>query len=152
MIAVRDWLQDHPQELPTLERVTTVEQLGILVVDDEPSIRHALQRFLSRGGFNVWVAGDGLEGSALYQQHQGEIDLVLLDVEMPGFDGRRTARLLRRLDPKVRFCFMTGAMERYPAEDLLDLGAVWVFPKPFPVLSVVEILRQLASHGHHRTD
>lgn len=50
---------------------------------------------------------------------------------MPGRDGPETLAALRELDPHLRFCFMTGESGRYSDQDLLGLGALAVFHKPF---------------------
>ena len=62
-------------------------QHKILLVDDEPLIRRSMQKTLLRLGFSVVVAGSCTEGLDAYQTN-GPFDLVLLDLNMPGFDGR----------------------------------------------------------------
>ena len=57
----------------------------------------------------MWLAVDGDDALDLYQRHRAEIDLVLLDVQMPGLDGPRTLDALREFDPDVLACFMTGS-------------------------------------------
>ena len=61
---------------------------------------------------------------------------------MPGRDGVSTLAALRELDPQIRACFMTGDAGRYTEQNLLDLGALTVFRKPF---CLGELAAQLVS-------
>ena len=116
---------------------------AILVVDDEPLIRELLQLTLEQQGFSVFLAADGREALALYQAQRSTIALVLLDVRMPGLDGPATLTALRRLDPAICACFLTGHAGGYTDEELLERGAVRVFAKPFHSAELGVVLRQV---------
>jgi CheY-like chemotaxis protein len=120
---------------------------GVLVVDDEPLLLAVLQNALQDRGFTVWLAGSGLQALGVYQAHRKEIAVVLLDIRMPGLDGPQTLAALRQFNPAVRCCFMTGNMGLYLPEELLALGAVQVFAKPFELPQLAEELWQLAAPG-----
>jgi CheY-like chemotaxis protein len=62
---------------------------GVLVADDDELVRDGARLGLGRRGFRVWLARDGCEAIELYREHQAHIDVVLLDVPMPGTDGPR---------------------------------------------------------------
>jgi CheY-like chemotaxis protein len=118
----------------------------ILVVDDEPLIRQLLELALPAHGLAVRTAAGGRQALDLYRTHRGTIDLVLLDVSMPGLDGPQTLARLREIDPGVRCCFMTGHSARYGAGQLLALGAAHVLAKPFgPFGEVARLLREAAT-------
>src|SRR5262249_10855013 len=87
----------------------------------------------------------GDDAIALYRQHHEEIDLVLLDVQMPGRDGPHTLAALQELDPDVFACFMTGDFTAYTEEDLLSLGATFVFGKPIRPTELAHFLELLVS-------
>lgn len=72
--------------------------MKVLVVDDEPSVRRLLQRYLGDHGYEVTVADNGAEG--LQAARDGGPDLILSDVSMPGMDGYELARTVRR-DPNT---------------------------------------------------
>ena len=116
---------------------------GILVVDDEPSLRDLLQRGLGQYGFRVWAAADGWQALDLYQDLRAEIDVVLLDVLMPELDGPGTLRILQWQHGEVPACFMSGCTGPYTADGLLACGALHVFPKPFQLDELARALRQL---------
>jgi CheY-like chemotaxis protein len=116
---------------------------GILVVDDEAAVRLLLHAGLRHYGFAVWQAVNGQEAIEMYRQESSAIDLLLLDVRMPVLDGPHTLAALLRLNPHLRCCFMTGQAGIYSEEQLLALGAVRVFQKPFSLAEMVEALAQL---------
>jgi CheY-like chemotaxis protein len=125
--------------------VATPRKYGLLVADDEGEVRDALNDGLQREGFSVWLAADGQEALDLYRDHCATIDVVLLDVRMPGLDGPQTLAALQEITPQVRCCFMSGYLGRYTAEKLRALGAATVFAKPFQLAEVAHVLGELAN-------
>jgi CheY-like chemotaxis protein len=113
---------------------------GVLVVDDERLVRSLLNRVLALHGLRVWTAATGREAIELYCRHQAQISMVFLDICMPGLDGPATARALQDIDPRVRFCFLSGCCGSYSTESLLNLGALKVFSKPFVVAELVDVI------------
>lgn len=116
---------------------------GVLVVDDDHLVRIMLQLGLERNGFDVWLATNGREAIDLYRAHREEIAVVLLDVRMPGLDGPATLDAMRRLNPEVRACFMSGDTGDYEPNDLLQRGGARVVAKPFLLDELANILRLL---------
>jgi two-component system, OmpR family, response regulator len=119
--------------------------LSILVVDDDEAVLRLLGMALPQHGFDVRVAGSGLEAMEVYREHVRRFDLVLLDLHMEEVDGPQTLALLRGVDPDVRCCFMTALPDEYSDEALLALGALGVIQKPFDDLAgLTGLLRRLA--------
>jgi CheY-like chemotaxis protein len=77
------------------------------------------------------VAANGTEAIDLYRQHHQTLSLVLLDVRLPDMDGPATLAALQQIKPQVRCCFMSGHTGTHTPDQLLALGAVAFFPKPF---------------------
>lgn len=117
---------------------------GVLVADDEPSIRQMLDMALQREGFAVWTAADGQEALELYRKHCETINVVMLDVLMPRMDGPQTLAAIRVLTPRIPCCFMTGNLGAYSVSDLRTLDTRVVFIKPFHIPEVVQVLRNVA--------
>jgi anti-anti-sigma factor len=117
---------------------------GVLVVDDTLNVRSLLEVILWREGFTVFSAGHGLQAVEEFKQHQHEIVVVLLDVQMPDVDGPTTLAALQRIDSNIRCCFMTSHPHPYTEEQLLRQGASRVFRKPLALTQLVGALRQLA--------
>jgi CheY-like chemotaxis protein len=103
----------------------------LLVVDDEPSVLTLLEIALREYGFDILAALGGEKAVRLFEQHQGSIDLVLLDVQMPGLDGVQTLQRLRSISRDIRCCLMSGSTGRYSQDDLMALGVLRVLEKPF---------------------
>jgi CheY-like chemotaxis protein len=119
--------------------------LGVLVVDDEPGVRDLVSLCLRDAGFTVWPCRSGAEAVATYRDHQAEIDVVLLDVQMRSPDGPQILADLQLLNPTVRCVFMSGSTGRYDPQDLLDMGACRVLQKPFSLAALVEAIRAAAA-------
>lgn len=128
---------------------TSVAPPGVLVVDDDDALRTVLGRELRKRGFAVWLAPGGREAVALYPRVADYVDLVLLDLNMPGVNGRETFAALREVAPDVRCCFMTADHRSESLAALLADGAIDVFHKPFSSLSELTLsLRELARPGN----
>jgi len=100
----------------------------VLVVDDDPKIRDLLRLYVTREGHRVIFAEDGVE--ALMAAHQKSLDLVLLDVMLPGVDGLEVCRQLRAESdvPIVLLTARSGDSDKVVG---LDLGADDYVVKPF---------------------
>jgi CheY-like chemotaxis protein len=120
---------------------------GVLVADDDAEVRDAVDDGLRREGFAVWLAADGQEALDVYHDHCETIDVVLLDVCMPGLDGPQTLAALQELTPQIRCCFMTGCLGSYTEQKLRHLGADEVFMKPFRLSEVAQVLRTMTHPG-----
>ena len=83
----------------------------ILVVDDEENIRAITGRILTRHGYRVLSAANGIEAKSLYDQNRATISLVLADYMMPNLDGLQLARALHRMNPEVRIILSSGVTE-----------------------------------------
>jgi CheY-like chemotaxis protein len=112
------------------------------VAEDDETIRALLGTALREQGLPAWLARDGTEALDLFRRHRREIGAVLLDVRMPRLDGPATLAAIRKIDPQVPCCFMSGYSADYSEEELLALGAVRVFDKPFRLHEVLEVLGQ----------
>lgn len=127
---------------------TNTRKPVLLVVEDNEVLRQMLNVALQRQGFDVWQAANGREALDIYQHHRERIDLFLMDVQMDGLDGPETLTAIRECDPDVRCCFMTGDSGHYTDQDLLDCGAAFVLHKPFDLVPLTHLLRQLLNTPH----
>ncbi len=78
----------------------------LLIIEDERITRESFRRFFEREGFGVRVARNGKDGVAQFAAEK--VDLILLDVDMPGWNGFFTCQELRKLDRTVPIVFLTG--------------------------------------------
>jgi PAS domain S-box-containing protein len=85
----------------------------VLVVDDENSVRQVAQLMLERAGFTVLSATDGLDALRIFREHPGEIELTLLDMNMPQMDGEETFREIRKIRSDAKVILTSGYSELY---------------------------------------
>jgi two-component system, OmpR family, response regulator len=121
---------------------------GVLVVDDQADICALLQTILRHHGFTVWLAPGGAEAVQLYGQQRDRVDLVLLDVDMPDWDGPRTFKTLRRINPDLCVCYVSGAGVDYTDDELIATGAARIIHRPFDAAQVAKVLWELVGTGH----
>jgi DNA-binding response OmpR family regulator len=106
-----------------------MSQGRILVVDDEVEVRELLRDFLSDRGYDVLMAESG--AAALGALSDQTLDLVLLDVAMPGIDGMETLKRIVALESPVPVIMVTANADLNVTSKLLAAGAVDYIPKPF---------------------
>jgi two-component system KDP operon response regulator KdpE len=111
----------------------------ILIVDDESSIRRALHNTLHSMGFSVDEASTGEE--ALQLVPEGEYDVVLLDINMPGIGGVRACREMRRSLPRLGILMLTVRDSEEDKVAALDAGADDYITKPFNIRELAARLR-----------
>jgi two-component system, OmpR family, response regulator MprA len=113
----------------------------VLVVDDEPQLRRALERALKLEGYEVELAADGEE--ALRSVVAGPLDAVVLDVLMPKLDGLEVCRELRARGDQVPILMLTARDAVQDRVDGLDAGADDYVVKPFALEELLARLRAL---------
>ncbi len=114
----------------------------ILLAEDEKIVRELVRKVLTKCGYNVVVAGDGLEAYRLYKQRQSEIDLVLTDVIMPGMNGRRLYEMIRLFNPKAKVVFMSGYAENTLTRQGVVEPGMKLLPKPFNQFDLLKMIRE----------
>lgn len=101
----------------------------VLVVDDEPAIRNALERLLESSGYETVVASDGEE--ALVRASEQEFEVALMDIRMPGLSGIETLEQFRTFYPDVSVIMLTAVGDLEVAVGAMKSGAYDYVTKPF---------------------
>jgi DNA-binding response OmpR family regulator len=117
----------------------------VLLVDDEVEFTHSLNKVLSRRGFSVQEASDGL--TALSRIAQEPFDVIVLDVKMPGMDGIHVLSEIRRMALEARVILLTGHLSLTDEEKGIKEGAFAYLFKPFPILKLVSEIEAAATAG-----
>lgn len=117
----------------------------VLVAEDDEQVRRLAVDSLTRAGCRVLEATDGPDALRLARHHAGPIDLLLTDVSMPGFGGRRLAQHLLDERPGLCVLFMSGYTEdSVVLRGVVDAGIEFL-PKPFVVSDLVARAAELLS-------
>ncbi|MDO9586084.1 MAG: response regulator [Syntrophales bacterium] len=107
------------------------EQVKILVIDDEAIMRDGCVRILSRDGWSVITAENGEQGLQKIRSHAEEIDVILLDLMMPGMSGMEVLDRIREIDTNLPVIVITGYATVESAVEAMKKGAYDFTAKPF---------------------
>lgn len=130
------------QAAPKRPRVESHRPLA-LFVDDEPLLRRAGRRMLSRLGYEVILASNGRDALARFAQHRERIGVVVLDVAMPVMSGAECCHELRRLDPDVPVILASGFPKGHDLQPLLSLPNTRYVRKPYELDDLAANLAEL---------
>lgn len=114
----------------------------LLVIDDERAVREAVADILELENIGALTAANGDEGIELYKAHANEIDLVLLDLSMPGKSGRETFEALQAFDPNVRIMLSSGYSEADATRGFASPPLVDFLQKPYRLNTFVQRLQK----------
>ena len=126
--------------------LTDARPQRLFVIDDEPSIRAAIKRFLTRRKWEVEEAEDGREAlEILLRSEPKEYDVVMCDLRMPHLSGGELYRELlgKRPDLVRRLLFSTGDVVSSDASNFLAESGRPVIEKPFELARLEELLTQI---------
>ncbi|MCX8119111.1 MAG: response regulator [Desulfobacterota bacterium] len=112
---------------------------NILIVDDEIGPRESL-RMILKPHYNIFTAENGLAALQILKQH--EIDVVTLDLRMPGMSGIETLKEIRAIDPDVMVIIITGYGTLNSAIEAIRYGVFDYIPKPFNVPEIICIIEK----------
>lgn len=120
--------------------------IRVLIVDDEPAIRRALRPPLMELGFQVSEASRGEE--ALQLLRSTPVDVVLLDINMPGIGGIETLRRIRTFAPRLPVLMVTVRDGEEEKVEALELGADDYITKPFSIRELIARIRTAHRRVH----
>lgn len=115
-----------------------MKDFKVLIVDDEPDFIETTMKRMCRNGVRCESAESGEE--AIEKIRKGDIDVVLLDVKMPGMDGVETLRAIKRMKPLIEVVMLTGHASVESGIEGMKLGAFDYLMKPIEFDRLVEKL------------
>ena len=125
----------------------------ILVVDDEPSVRDLISDALNLAGYSSISAAHGLE--ALTKLRENQIDLMILDINMPNMDGYEVLQRMREQGSRKPVIVLTARLDREDTKRAFELGADDFVRKPFGIeeltLRVNAILKRSRSQSENES-
>ncbi len=117
----------------------------VLLIDDDEAVLEVTTLMLERAGLKVLSAGDGRNASAMFRRASADIDLVMLDINMPGMDGTATCEEIRSIRPDIPVLFCSGRSHREGAARIAGQRGAGFLQKPFTfdtlIAKIAEVLR-----------
>lgn len=115
-------------------------KIKLLIVDDEEQFLESIAKRLEMRDFNVRTATRGAEAVELAREEK--FDLALLDLKMPGMDGKQVLEILKKEHKYIEVIILTGHGSVNSAIDCTKLGAFGYLPKPYELEKLLETLQQ----------
>lgn len=113
------------------------------MVEDEEKVRHLTVQILSKNGYTVLEASHGDEASHICEQHKGPIHLMVMDVVMPGMNGRELAKSLASHHPEMKVLYMSGYTDNtITHRGVLEKGMNYI-QKPFTIDGLARKVREV---------
>jgi CheY-like chemotaxis protein len=132
---------------PAGERRRQSSEGVVLLVDDEPTVRHVLRAGLSRAGYRVLEASDGESGLERFRAERPHIGVLVVDLSMPRLDGLGLIRSIRGDGSELPVIAMMGVAPSDQLRELKALGVQHVLQKPFGLEDLFKALAPIFGHG-----
>lgn len=113
----------------------------ILLIDDEKVVRMITTELLDFLGYEVHACAGGEQAIAFYQDHYDKVDLVILDMIMPGMRGNTVFKSLKQIQEDVRVLFLSGYSQDHEIDEILNHGALGFLKKPVSLKELGEKVR-----------
>lgn len=115
----------------------------VLLVEDEDAVRMGGMRALTSRGYTVHEASSGVEALEIFRELEGKVDIVVSDVVMPEMDGPTLLGELRKLQPDIKFIFVSGYAEDAFAKNLPADAKFGFLPKPFSLKQLATVVKEV---------
>ncbi|MDY6973395.1 MAG: response regulator [Thermodesulfobacteriota bacterium] len=119
----------------------------ILLADDEVMVVEVGQAMLERLGYRVLTAWNGQQALEIYEKNTEEIDLVILDMIMPGIGAGETIDRIKKIDEDVKVLLSSGYSINGQAREILDRGCTGFIQKPFSLKDLSRKVRDALDYG-----
>lgn len=122
-------------------------KLNIMVVDDEAIVRSYSKTLFEMNGHKVVTFATAEQAITYYRQHCDRVDLVILDMIMPGMDGQELFAFLRRINPEVKALLSTGYSVDSKVQEVISEGVLDCIQKPFTYERLSKKIEELIASG-----
>lgn len=117
--------------------------MTILLVEDEESIAAGLKFNFEQEGYDVAHVGDGPSAIRFVEEHEGDVDLIVLDLMLPGMSGYETCRAIRSREPDLPVLVLSARTLSEDKAHAFDCGSDQYMTKPFALPELLSRVRQL---------
>jgi len=109
----------------------------VLFVDDEPQMRQVVRSSLEGAGYRVTTCSHATEAMAFYREHHHDVDLVIVDMLMPGMSGLDALKRMKSVDPEARIVLASAYVPDQDSDDVMLHGFTDFLHKPFRTADLV---------------
>jgi PAS domain S-box-containing protein len=123
----------------------------VLLVDDEEPVLEVGKELLEAMGYRVLAAKDGNEAVEIYRKNEGDIDIVVLDMIIPGMSGGEVYDRLKDTDPNVKVLLSSGYAIDGDASKIMERGCNGFIQKPFHIKELSDKMNEIINTGKDST-
>jgi CheY-like chemotaxis protein len=116
---------------------------AVLIVENEPMVREAMEDILGTAGLTTLAACDGLEGIATFRARQRDIELVILDMRLPGMDGPDILKALRQINPVIKAIVSSAYDDQMIRKGFGQIPYSSILKKPFSADALLSSVRAI---------
>jgi signal transduction histidine kinase/CheY-like chemotaxis protein len=121
------------------------EKIRALVVDDETAVREVLREALEAEGCEVMVAESGEMALRIFDERNGQLDIVFTDIGMPEMSGWELASEIRKRSETIPLAIVSGWADAISCDARQAIRADWVVSKPFDIATIAEIANEVGA-------
>lgn len=128
---------------PEFDKGASAGSGGVLLVDDESMILDTASELLRMLGYIVFRAGSGQEAVSVYHEKKSRIDLVILDMIMPGMSGAQVLKLLKEINPDIKVILSSGYSMQGEVQKVMESGCAAFIQKPYNFKELSNVVQQV---------
>jgi PAS domain S-box-containing protein len=132
--------EDEKEEAADSQPIKKGRRARILVIDDDEFVRSVLSRTLAQADHQVTLAEDGGKGVQLFKE--GEFDVVLTDLGMPGVSGWEVCRMIKEISPHTPVGMITGWGDERNRSKMEECGLDFFISKPFDLAQILNVVAE----------
>jgi two-component system response regulator HydG len=121
------------------------KKVRLLIVDDDIGMTETLSDILEDSGYDVEVANEGFQ--AIERVKARAFDVILMDIKMPGINGVKTYKKIKKIRPEAAVMMMTAYSDGEPVAEALKEGAYGVMYKPIDIAKIADFIERMRKNA-----
>ena len=143
ILPLADHTINHLDDIPSAQDELKLGHECVLLVDDEERILNVGRTICKALGYTVFTADSGEKALKIYEEKKSDINVVVLDMIMPGMDGLDVFMALKKINPDIKVLLSTGYAIDENAQEMLRQGCKGYILKPYSVVDFSHKLREI---------
>jgi CheY-like chemotaxis protein len=143
ILPLADHTINHLDDIPSAQDELKLGHECVLLVDDEERILNVGRTICKALGYTVFTADSGEKALKIYEEKKSDINVVVLDMIMPGMDGLEVFMALKKINPDIKVLLSTGYAIDENAQEMLRQGCKGYILKPYSVVDFSHKLREI---------